>query len=54
LEIKEILKDNEKIISKKNIQLEEKEEEIDKLKNEIGQVKEERRKMMNLAKSLQI
>jgi hypothetical protein len=39
LEIKEMLKDNEKVISEQDIQLEEKEEEIDKLKNEISQVK---------------
>jgi hypothetical protein len=39
LEIKEMLKDSEKIISEQNIQLEEKEEEIDKLKNEMSQEK---------------
>jgi hypothetical protein len=39
LEIKEMLKDNEKVIFEKNIQLEEKEEEIEKLKNEISQIK---------------
>jgi hypothetical protein len=33
MEIKEMLKDNEKIVSEQNVQLEEKEEEIEKLKN---------------------
>jgi hypothetical protein len=43
LEINEMLKDNERIISKKNIQLEEKEEEIEKMKSEISQAKEEKK-----------
>jgi hypothetical protein len=40
LEIKEMLKDSEKIIYEHDIQLEEKEEKIEKLKKEISQVKE--------------
>jgi hypothetical protein len=52
LEIKEILKDNKKIISEQNIQLEEKEEEIKKLKNEISQVKEEKKEDDELSQIL--
>jgi chromosome segregation ATPase len=43
LEIKEMLKDNEKIIYEQDNQLEEKEEEIEKLKKEISQVKEKKK-----------
>jgi hypothetical protein len=52
LEIKEMLKDNEKIISEQNIQLEEKEEEIEKLKDEISQVKEEKKEDDELSRIL--
>jgi hypothetical protein len=52
LEIKEMLKDNEKIISEKNIQLEEKEKEIEKLKNEISQAKEEKKEDDELSRNL--
>jgi uncharacterized protein YigA (DUF484 family) len=48
LEIMEILKDNEKVIYEQDIQLEEKEEEIDKLKNEISQVKEKKKEYDDL------
>ena len=40
LKINQILKDSDKIIYKQDNQLEEKEEEIEKLKKEINQVKE--------------
>jgi hypothetical protein len=43
LEIKEMLKDNEKIIYEQYNQLEEKEEEIEKLKKEVSQVKEKKK-----------
>jgi predicted RNase H-like nuclease (RuvC/YqgF family) len=52
MEIKEMIKENEKITSEQNVQLEEKEEEIEKLKNEISQAKEEKKEDYELRRNL--
>jgi hypothetical protein len=52
LEIKEMLKYNEKVTSEKDIQLEEKEEELKRLKNEINQEKEKKKEDDELSRSL--
>jgi hypothetical protein len=54
LEIKEMLKDSKQIIYEQDIQLEEKEEEIKRLKNEISQAKEEKKEDDVSSKTLQI
>jgi hypothetical protein len=52
LEIKEMLKDNEKVTYEKDIQLEDKEEDIERLKNEISQAKETKKEDDELNKNL--
>jgi predicted nuclease with TOPRIM domain len=47
-----MLKVNEKVISEKDIQLEEKEEEIERLKNEISQAKEKKKEDDELSRIL--